>query len=397
MRTFLVVSSVCLILGCNSGGNPPVDAGGDAGGGGGDVGVRDAGGGDAGGDAGVGDAGVVADGGTDAAAASCATVRCSADHACVRGVCVPTCGADTSTFDAALAGGLAVVGSVCRTPTALTYAGGQMYELTASTSGLVTTFTLQRWTPGTETPAATTIATATYTAAAAGTMVFAGGYVAVAPDQMHAVFGYTTTLAGIVGGVFDVATGTGTATELPANGNYDAAFADGTHYLVNGALGGAQGVYRATSGGTSLAQVVSHVGDASGSVVFWGDEGLVLAGGIAFATAWPDGATTGERVLVLDAAALASASAPIDGSTVPQLTMPSTFEMLPGARVASVHYDATYAVDAIQVRTLTRATGGGAVSVSSPTNLTTGSTFTSITAAGSDVALGFSGGLLFVH
>ena len=76
--------------------------------------------------------------------------------------------------------------------------------------------------------------------------------------------------------------------------------------------------------------------------------------------------------------------------------MPSAFELLSGGRVASVHYDASFAIDGVEVRTLTRATGG-AVSVSTPSNLATGILFSSVAASGNDIVLGFGGGLLFVH
>jgi hypothetical protein len=300
-----------------------------------------------------------------------------------------------SGFDAALASGLVVDEVVCRTPVALSFHGGRVYELMTNTTGMVTTFTLGRWTPGTESPVVEPIATAQYTAAASTTMVFASGFVAVSPDLMHASFGYTTTLMGSVGGVFDVATGTGTATEIPANGNFDAVFVDATHFLVNGALGGTQGLYAGTSGMTSLPQVVSHLGDASGTVRLWSAQHLVLAGGSSFGSPWADGMTMGDRVLVLDATALASATSPIDGSMVQQLSMPSAFELLSGDRAASVHYDSSFAVDAIEVRTLTH--GASSVMVSAPTNLASGTLFTAVTAADTQIVLTFANGLLFVH
>lgn len=382
MRTFLVVSSVCLALGCNGTTNP-VDAGG-----GGDTGGHDAGGGaDDAGD----DAAITPDAGGDAAS-GCAT-SCSGDHACVRGVCIATCGADASAFEGALASGLVVVGSVCRVPAAMTFVNGRVYDVMTSSSGGVTTFTLSRWTPGSESPTLSLLATAMYTAPA-GDSVFPGGYVAVSPDEMHAVFGFTTSPS-MVGGVFDVATGTGSAAQLGAENNFDATFLDATDYVVDGAPGGMQGLYRAAPGDTAFTQVASHFGDYSGSVELWAEEGVVLAGGSSFGFVWADGAPSGDRVLVFDPAALVAATTPIDGATVQQLVMPSGFELLPGARAATLHWGAT-GLDAIQVRTLTRDTAG-VVTASAATDLTTGGAFTSVSAAGTDIALGFEGGLLFVH
>ena len=389
MRSFVKVPSVVLVLsmfGCTTS-VPAIDAGA----------VGDSGAGvDAGQDAAVVDASTIdvgIDVGVDAAAA-CSATNCTGAHACVRGVCVATCGGDLSGFGAALATGLVVEGTVCHTPAALSYAGGQMYELTNATTGRVTTFTLSRWTPGTAMPTLTTIGTAQYTAAASSTMVFTGGYVAVAPDQMHVLFGYTTNLAGYVGGVFDLATGSGTATQVPAASNYDADFTDATHYVVNAAPSTGQGVYRASTSDTALTKVVSHVGDASGDVALWSAGGVVLAGGNAFATPWPDG-MMGDRVLVLDPAMLASATTPIDGATVQHLVMPSSFELISGDRAASVHYDSSFAVDAIDARALTHT--GSTVMVGAPMHLATGTLFTGVTSAGASIVLTFANGLLFVH
>lgn len=386
MRTFPKVSSLCflfLVVGCNTP-MPANDAGGggDTGGGAGD-------GGDAGG-AGD-DAAVVFDAGSDAASGCSAT--CSGDHACVRDVCVATCAADTSMFDAALASGLVVVGSVCRSPAAMSFVNGHVYDVTSATSGSDTTFTLSRWTPDTESPTVSVLATATYTAVT-GDSVFPGGYVAVSADEMYAVFGFTTSPS-MVGGVFDVATGTGIATQNDAANNFDATFVDGMDYVVDGAPGNVQGLYRASAAGTTFTQVASNLGDYSGSVALWADEGVVLAGGSSFGFTWADGATSGDRVLVFDPAALASATSPIDGATVQQIAMPSGFELLPGGRAASVHWGAA-GVDAIRMRTLTRSTAG-VVTASAESDLTTGGAFTSASAAGTDIALGFEGGLLFVH
>jgi hypothetical protein len=330
-------------------------------------------------------------------AAVCSSSTCTGAHACVRGTCIATCGADVSGWDAALATGLVVDGVVCRTPAAIEFANGHVYELMASTTGMVTTFQLGRWTPGTDSPTVSMVASAQYTATAATTMAFAGGYIAVNADETRALFGYTTTLSGSVGGVFDVVTGTGAATEVRADGNFDATFLGANSYLVNATIGGMQGVYRGAplAPGTTFTQVVSHLGDASGNVAMWSTGNVVLAGGSSFGSAWMDGSTMGDRVLVLDPAMLASATTAIDGNTVQQLMLPSAFELLSGDRIASVHYDASFTVDAVDVRTLSHSASG--VSMSASTHLTTGATFTGVTAAGSQVVLSFAHGLLFVH
>ena len=401
MRKFLILSSICsFFLGCNTTTNP-ADAGSDAappiGDGGRDGGPPIV---DGGNDVGthVAEAGI--DAGSDAnvdAAVACSSATCSGTHACVRGVCVLTCGADTTGFDAALAAGLTVVQSVCRTPIAITVVGSNVYELDKATAGLVTTFTLTRWARGAEVPTTTTVGTATFTGMT-GDMTFAGGYVAVAPDEMHALFGYTTApMTGSgrmsVGGVFDMATSSGTVAEVPANNNFDATFLDATHFVIDGAPMAGQGLYRGTTAATTVVQVASHLGDFSGSVEVFGAS--VLAGGSSFGSAWADGSTDGDRVVVFDAASIGTASSPIDASTLTQLVMPSAFELLSGGRAASVHYGGS-GIDRIELHTLTRSSTG-AVSVAAPTNLTTGGVFSSATAAGADIALGFQGGLLFVR
>lgn len=391
MRQILVVSSVLLSLGCN---NPvtPVDGGNVAI----DMGPTEV---DGGHDA----ATVAVDAAIDAAtiasdAAIVCSPTCTTGHECVRGTCVLTCGADMSTFGAQLAAGVTVLQSVCHTPAAITLVGDHVYELASATAGAVTTFTLTRWTRGNEAPTVSTVGTAMFTVPASGDMTFAGGFVAVSADEMHALFGYTTapadSTAMSVGGVFDMATGTGIATSLAAQNNYDATFIDATHYMVNTAPASAQGLYRAAVGDTAFTQAADHLGDFSGSVEVFGTS--LLAGGTSFGAMWADGTTSGSRVAVFDLAAVTSTSAVISGATVTQLTMPSSFEMLSGGRAASPHYDSSFAIDGIQIRMLTRSSSG-TVTVGDPTNLTTGASFTTASAAGTDIALGFTGGLLFVH
>ena len=59
------------------------------------------------------DTGVEEDAGADGGVDEDSGVGCGADEAEVRGVCVATCGADTSGWDAALDESLTVVGTFC--------------------------------------------------------------------------------------------------------------------------------------------------------------------------------------------------------------------------------------------------------------------------------------------
>jgi hypothetical protein len=322
---------------------------------------------------------------------------CTGDHACLRGVCIATCGVELAAYDAVLAEGLVPVANYCRTPAAFGFAGTRVYEVSASTVGLVTTFTLSRWTPGAGAPTPEEIGTAMYTAVV-GDAVFIGGSVAVSPDEAHVVFGFTTNPS-FVGGVFDVATGGGLAMESDAPGNFGATFADATHYLINGMglapASAGQGLYRGVAGSMMGVEVVDHLGEYSGSVAVWGDEALVLAGGTSFGMPWADG-ETGDRVLVLPLADVIEATTAIDGSAAPQLVAPSAFALISGPRLASVHYDGSFMQDGIEVRALSRATDG-TVTVSAPESLTTGATFTTVVAADDEIILAHAGGLLFVR
>ena len=364
-------------------------------------------GGNAGSDAGPGDSGAVQDApvladapidaGSDAGDVDGGPCGgCGAGQACLRGVCIASCGGDPAALDAALAAGLTPVAHVCRAGiTALDVVDGappRVYEVTTATSGTVTTFTLVRWTieAGIDMPTASVLATATHDVGAAGSLVFAGGYVAVSPDEMHVLFGYTTTDAGFVGGVFDAAVGSMTVAETAGPGNYDAAWLDGASWLVNGlglgtAGGAAQGLY--LHDGSGDRQVAAAMGDYSGSVAVLG--GVVLAGGVP-AAAWPDG-TMGDRVFVLDRAALLGAGAggvSAWTTAVSRLEVPSSFELLSGMRIASLTYDASFAVSGIEARALSLGVAGW--TAAAPTALATGSTFSLVRGVGPTE-------LLFVH
>lgn len=354
------------------------------------------------------DAGPLPDAGIDAASPDAAAQAdanvdggdpcdaCSGTTACLRGVCVETCGGDLALLDGSLAAGLVPVANYCRTPSAFAFAGGRVYEVSASTAALVTTFTLSRWTPvSSGAPTVEVVGTATYTAAA-GDSVFTGGSIAVSQSESQVVFGFTTSPS-FVGGIFDLDTGTGLAVQTDAPGNFGAAFLDETYYLINGlGLGtasGGQGLYRGVGGAMGGVQVVQNLGEYSGSVALWSDEDLVLAGGASFGTAWADG-ETGNRVLVLGASALIAATAPIDGATVQQIDAPSAFELIAGPRLASVRWGAS--IEAIEARSISTDAAGDVV-LAAPEDLTSGATFTGVGPAGDAIILAHGDGLLFVR
>ncbi|MDQ3035730.1 MAG: hypothetical protein M3Y87_25225 [Myxococcota bacterium] len=395
-KCWWMVGACVVVLGCGDGGDV-----GDAGMGRDarvedDAQVADGGAGDAGpGDAGAGDGGV--EGACEGA--------CEDDEACVRGVCLATCGGDLSGIDAALAAGLAPVVNVCRMgSSALDVIEGtagalRVYELSAATVGATTTFTLSRWSldaAGVAT-SSETIATATHEGHAPDA-IFVGGYLDVSDDESGAIFGYTTTDAGILGGVFDVEVGDGSVDELAAPGNYDGAWLDDARWLVNGlGLGGetGQGLYLHDTAGGSSRRAVDELGAYSGSVAVLGD--VVIAGAAAaFGETWPDGVAMGDRVFVLDAAAV-GAEPTISGwdDALAHFAAPSTFELIGGMRLASVVYDDAFMIAGFETRSLDDGVAGW--TIGAPESLLTGGTFTGVVAAGETrVLLDHAGGLLLV-
>lgn len=272
------------LIACD-GGDDPMDAGADAGStvedaAVADAAVADAGRADAGTDAGATDAGAP-DGGGD-----CTSTGCPAGEACVRGVCVATCGADASGWDAALGPGMTPVASFCRAADAfgvrIDGAATEVFDVTSSPVSGGTAITLSRWRadPAVEpSPAVVGMATATHGASA---LFFGGGYVAASPTGASVAYGYT--LDDFSGEVFEIATADGAVVALDAPGNFDAAWLDADTVLVNGlGLEGAaesgQALYAAElSGGAAVVrQIVRGLGSASGAVEVTGD--YVLAGG----------------------------------------------------------------------------------------------------------------------
>ena len=340
----------------------------------------------------------------DAALAPC-DPACGEGEACLRGVCVATCGAaegELAAWDAALAAELVPVANVCHVPGGpLTVVGTRVYEVSASISGSTTTFTLSRWTldPVVSTPELETLATTTHEGHAMGE-IFPGGYVAISPDEMRAIYGYTTTDAGSIGGVFDVALGGGTATLTGANGNFDGAWLDANTYVVNG-LGiegeasEGQGLYTRDVSAPSVRRAVDAMGTYSGSVAISGD--LVIAAGLeGFGSTWPD-ESEGGRLFVFSRDEILTGRATISAwdDAAARLEGPSIFTIV-GARrlVSAVWGDAGIA--ALEARALEES--GGAWTLGEPEPLTTGGGFTAAVAAGEDrVLLVHGDGVLLVE
>ncbi|MCZ7686936.1 MAG: hypothetical protein M5U28_52620 [Sandaracinaceae bacterium] len=272
--------------------------------------------------------------------------ECGSGEACVRGVCLATCGLDGAALEAALSAGLTPVASFCRAAAAFgVYASGDavtVYDLTASTEGLTTTLVLSRWPldPSGAAPAPIEVATATHAVAEASELVFAGSYLEVDPTGARALFGFTTSATGSPGEVVAVTLADGAVTRLAAPGNFDAAWLDGTRFLVNGQglddRADGQGLYVGDLSGTpSALHVLTNMGDYSGSVV--ATSAYVLAGAVvdgtesrvrSFSRARLDTAIADE--VAIDAGSDAAVSAVLDpGGAAPA----STFS--PSARASS--------------------------------------------------------------
>jgi hypothetical protein len=366
-----------------------VDAAADDAGGGGDAASPDGGASDA----------QVSDGGD-------ACADCGGTRACVRGACIPTCGLEAAAIASALAPGLTPIAHGCRAvsgPIDLVPgaepARPRIYELVASTSGTVSRFTIVRWMLD-ESPSPETVATATYDAGATGAMVFASGYVAVSPDEMRVLFGYTTTLGRFAGGVYDAELGRMTL-EFASDGNFDAEWLDAGSFVVNGlqfdGIDGGQGLYVRDRVRSTSRHRATDMGSNSGSVAVAGD--VVIAGGFAgFGTTWPDG-SEGGYIFVLDRAALVGGGPVIRAweEARARLAGPSVFERLEDGRLAYLTYDADFAVSGIEARALRPGRGGG-FELAPPEPIATGSTFTAIAAgAGDTFALVHAGGVLLVR
>lgn len=314
------------------------------------------------------------------------TCLCEADETCVRGVCLATCDGLEGIEDA-LVPGVLPVSHACRSAGALDAVGDDVYELTTEADGEETVLRLVRWTFANGDVTPTTIAQTTVAYPVAD--VFPG-YVAVSADEAHALFGYTTnTPPDYLGGVVDISVGDMTLQTVEAPGNFDATFAMGPMYLVNGIAfdeleGQALYAASATEGDPAGTAVVTGMGDASGSVAVWEEEGLVVFGGARYGSPWPD-ESTGGYVFFLDGASLGGPSGPIDAFEEAQrLVLPGAFELLTRGRLVETYYGAV-GVDGIRYYQLNNSDEG--VESSDALGITTGGTFFSAAAIGDDVLL----------
>lgn len=335
------------------------------------------------GDGGVADGGLDADGGGDAGSAGCEPEGCDEGYACVRSVCIADCGGDLAGFDAALGEGLVPVAHFCRSASAyatlVSAEGVSVYDLTASTEGTVTTFSLSRWALD---PASAVeplvVGTMDFDAEGSGDLAFPGGYLEIDPDGAHALFGYTTSATGSPGQVFRMSLSDGTGWKELAPGNFDAVWVDADHYLVNGfglgALAEGQGLYAADLTVADRAvHIGSDLGTYSGSVSVGPD--FILAAGVgddflpqprfiardAYDTALADGAP-------ID---LGAGSAVLDPSGAP---IPSTFSRVHG-RLVTMPFGGP-------ITSYATAVAEGELTLSDPRVLANGMTFTDVLAAG---------------
>ena len=330
------------------------------------------------------DGGVVDDGGPgDAGPAGCETEGCDAGYACVRSVCIADCGGDVSAFDAALGEGLVPVAHFCRGASAFAtqVAGGDVtvFDLSASTEGTVTTLTLSRWAlDPASAPAPRAVGTFDVDAEDSGDLVFAGGYLDLDPEGGQALFGYTRSATGSPGEIVRMSLEDGAASKEAAPGNFDAAWTDADHYLVNGfglgSLDEGQGLYAAD---LATADRVVHIGTGfgtySGSVAVGPD--FILAAGVG------DDFSSQTRLIPRAAyeAALESGT-PIELGTLSEVLdpsgapVPSTFSLVHGRLVTAAFGG--------PITSYATAVADGAITLSDARVLAIGMTFTDVLAAG---------------
>lgn len=333
------------------------------------------------------DAGSVVDGATDCG--------CASEEACVRGVCVASCGADGSALEAGIGDELTPVAAICRSSVARTTRGGEVYDVTTETSGTVTTFVLSRFAidAAGSAPVPTEVVRTTEDSGSADVMIFAGGYVALSPDGSRSSFGYTTSMdfagAVLVGAAGDV-------TSIDAPGNFDAAFLDDDTLLVNG-LGvldqdAGEGVYAADVGATppTATHVLSEMGAYSGTVAVTADYVVAGASDESFAThVW--------AVPRADVASAIDAGAPIDVTTDATevldpagAPLPSAFRVI-GDRLVTLPFGGP-------ITSYRASWDGTALTLSDPIVLATDGTFTDVLAAPDDrLLLVHPSGLLLVE
>lgn len=333
---------------------------------------------------------------------------CGVDETCVRGVCLVNCGADLSTFDAALAADLVAVATYCR-EASLFGAGGtpfSVYDVTTSSIATGTSFELSSWTLDAPGAVSASVIGAAEASHASDVLLFTGGYLAVAPGGGSVAFGYTLGDATFSGQIFEVLSADGTARSVDAPGNFDVAWLDDVTFLVNGAgLGGdtGQALYAGIVGAAGITTMVvgTNLGDYSGSVEVGPDYVLVGASRSDFSNivytiprAEVEAVIAGSRGPVDIAPSAGGEGTPVVCS---ECGLASSFEVA-GARVITKRYDASFAIEALvghMVEGYTDATG---LTLGAPTDLTTGATFTdAYPADGGGTLLRFAGGLLLAE
>ena len=383
------------------------------GGGGGDAGPTETDAGPMGADAGPmsGDAGPMSDdgGASDAGPGACATA-CASDEACVRGMCVATCGADTAGWEAALAAGLVPLRAFCRVADAFgTLPSGagraEVFDVVATATATGTDLVVSAWGASPIDSAPRRELATVSVAHDAGTFLFPGG--SVTPSGGGLLFGYTLSDPGVSGEVIHVAAD-GTVTRYDAPGNFDAATDRPGRFLVNGlGLAGAgtgQGLYALDTGESpARAQrlLLGDLGSYSGAVAV--TDQFALAGGLddafvshvyaygigALRAALNDGgdASDARREVLRSGAPLGSAFTVVGEEGALTIVVP--------------RYDAAFALEALEALPIAGFTEASGIELGAAYDLTTGSGFSAVYAAATEpmsgrptVMLRFAGGLL---
>ena len=346
------------------------------------------------------DTGVEGDGGVDGGMDEDSGVGCGADEAAVRGVCVATCGADTSGWDAALDESLTVVATFCSDADRFGTAPGDPTEVFTLRSEPVT--------EGTRIELARFIAFGSDAPTVLGNIVverpsselFLGGYLEPNGDASRIALGYTALGATVPGEVFSVASMDGTQAAVGADGNFDVAWLSEDTLLVNGlgaegAGSSGQGLYAVTFSDTGIraVRVGIGLGDFSGGVIVGPD--YVLAGGnfggenraYVVLKARVEGAVSMPREIDFSAMGV---RVPVDG-------FPSTFDLVNGMIVVQDLSD-TFDLVALQAYPVEGYMGTTGLSLGAPIRLTSGNLFdVAHEAGGGRMLLEFAGGLLLVE
>ncbi|WP_053230862.1 hypothetical protein [Sandaracinus amylolyticus] len=348
------------------------------------------------------DSAVQSDGGpTDGSAGACS--ECGEMQACVRSVCVDTCGADLSAWEGALGAGLVPVANFCRSADAYGVIGAAgrapvVYDLLASTDDDDFVYAVSRWTAQTGmdiAPSEVATVRVEVDPAWGAARPFPNGFVAINADETALLFGYTVFVSpeSVPGEIFRVTIGSGETTAFTAPGNFDAAWIDDADFVVSGlglgTVADGHGLYAYDASEDETAHVATNLGVYSGAVGLTAD--YAIAGGSA--------ADFSSQVFSVSRSAFDGAFAsgtPIDmmltGSRVAAggMTIPSAFSIsADGRQLTAAEY-----MGPIRVWSVSQ--DSGSLTLSPQPNLASG-TFTTAFAAGDGrVMLRHSDGLLLV-